>query len=55
METEPAVDILLIAWLVLSVIVLGAALVWVIRRNRGIEKKRDRAEHRHVENDAYRR
>lgn len=46
---EPTEDFLLIVWLVLGFVVLGAALAWATLRNRGIERKRERTEHRHIE------
>jgi hypothetical protein len=46
MAPEPTEDFLLIVWLVLSFVVLGGALAWVMLRNRRIEKQRDRVEGR---------
>jgi hypothetical protein len=56
MPIEPTDDFLLIMWLIIGFIALGAVLAWAMRRNRGIERKRDRVEHRHEEEGgAYRR
>ncbi len=52
MANEPTVDFLLITWLVLGFVVLGGVLAWAMRRNRRIERYRDRVEHRHPESDA---
>jgi hypothetical protein len=55
MAIEPTEDFLLIMWLILGFIALGAVMAWAMRRNRGIERKRDRIEHRHEDESAYRR
>ena len=55
MAGEGTVDFLLIVWVILGFIVLGGVMAWVMLRNRGIERKRDRTEHRHTGEDAYRR
>jgi hypothetical protein len=56
MPIEPTEDFLLIMWLIIGFIALGAVMAWAIRRNRGIERKRDRTEHRHMDDEsAYRR
>jgi hypothetical protein len=49
---EPMEDFLLIMWLIIGFIALGAVLAWAMRRNRGIERKRERVEHRHPDDHA---
>lgn len=49
MAAETTEYFLLIVWVILGFIALGAVMAWAMLRNRGIERKRERVEHRHVE------
>jgi hypothetical protein len=49
MAAETTEDFLLIVWVILGFIALGAVMAWAMLRNRGIERKRERVEYRHVE------
>ena len=55
MEIEPTEDFLLIVWVILGFVALGAVMAWAMLRNRGIERKRERVEHRHKDEGSYRR